>query len=106
VAAPREPDLVLRLRARDAPEKARVLFTSPLPAGTHRYRIEVLDGRLDRTLVIATPVRPGRSTFQVSISGEGRFDLGFWSEGPRAREYRFTLFAPVKSQTIDLDLPP
>jgi len=102
---PEQRNLALVLRAKDAPEKARIMFTAPVAAGGHRLDIEVVNGRRDRTVVIATPVAVGRSTFRVSIAGQGRFDLGFWSGGPVPREYRFTLLAPVREKVIVLDMP-
>jgi hypothetical protein len=104
VPPPSSPELLLRLRARDAPAKARIMFTRPRPAGRHRYRIEILDGRAEHTVVIATPMQPGRSSVSVEVAGQGRIDLGFWSEGGAGKEYRFTLIAPAKPTTFDLNL--
>jgi hypothetical protein len=106
--SPQQADMVLRLDLRQAPPKARILFGTPLPAGRHRMHIEVTGGRGDKTMVIAVPVAVGQSSFEVSIAGTGRFDLGFWGDGPGAapREYRFTVTAPVRSRTFDLDIPP
>jgi hypothetical protein len=103
--APPRRTVRLALDARNAPPKTRVMFIAPLPAGRHRYEIDVRGGRADRTLTIATPVRPGRSTFDVTVSGAGRVDLGFWSAGPTPREYRFTVHAPVNGERFDVDLP-
>src|SRR6185436_16356077 len=64
-----------RIDARQAPPKSGILFTGPVPAGRHLYQIQVLHGRRDRTLVIATPVGAGRSSFEVRVAGEGRLDL-------------------------------
>jgi hypothetical protein len=102
--APAKRTVVFTLDARNAPPKSRIMFTSPLPAGRHRYRILVVHGRPDRTLTIATPVRPGRSSFEVNVRGPGRFDLGFWSSGPQAREYRFTLDGPVSTGHFALEM--
>lgn len=103
--APTRRSVVFKIHARDAPEKSRIMFTSPLPAGRHRYEVQVLDGKRDRILVIATPVSAGKSTFEVNIAGEGRFDFGFWTTGPDAREYRFSVEGPLKNKTFDLDMP-
>ena len=100
-----DPAWATKLDARVAPPKCRIMFTSPISAGKHRYRIEITHGHPDRTLTIATPVAPGRSVFEVSITGQGRVDLGFWSSAPVPKEYRFTLVAPVKARTFELDMP-
>jgi hypothetical protein len=105
--APTQRTVVLRLDLRAAPPKARLMFTSPLAAGHYRVRIEVTGGSADRTMVIAVPVATGSSSFDVSIRGAGRFDLGFWADGPGAatREYRFTVTAPVEARTFQVDMP-
>jgi hypothetical protein len=103
--APAGRSVKFKLDARAAPPKCRIMFTTPLPAGEHRYQIEIAGGRPDRTLTIATPVAAGRSTFQVSITGQGRVDLGFWSSAPVPKEYRFTLAAPVEGRRFELDMP-
>src|SRR5688572_6456396 len=103
--APTAPHVRFKLDARAAPPKCRIMFTTPLPAGEHRYRIEIAHGRADRTLTIATPVAAGRSVFEVSITGVGRVDLGFWSSAPVPKEYRFTVVAPVEGRRFELDLP-
>lgn len=103
--APTNRSVAFKVDARNAPPTCRITFTEPLPAGRHRYRIDVLHGRRERTLVIATPVTAGRSTFEVNITGEGRFDFGFWSGSAGIGEYRFTLIPPVRARTFQLDLP-
>jgi hypothetical protein len=103
--APTARSVRFKLDARAAPAKCRIMFTGPLPAGEHRYRIEIARGRPDRTLTIATPVAAGRSAFEVSITGRGRVDLGFWSSAPVPKEYRFTVVSPVKSRRFELDMP-
>jgi len=102
---PRAATVVFELDATAAPPKCRIMFTAPLPAGPHRYRIAIAHGRRDRTLTIATPVAPGRSLFEVSVAGQGRVDLGFWSSAPVPREYRFTVVAPVEGRRFELDMP-
>jgi hypothetical protein len=100
--------MVLRLDLRHAPPKSRILFNSPLAAGDYRLRVEVTGDAAGRTMVIAVPLTVGASSFDVSIAGTGRFDLGFWADGPGAgnREYRFTVVAPVRGRTFRLDMPP
>jgi hypothetical protein len=102
---PRAPSVVFKLDASAAPPKCRIMFNAPLPAGKHRYRIEIAHGHPDRTLTLATPVAAGRSSFEVSIAGQGRVDLGFWSSAPVPKEYRFTVVAPVASRRFELDMP-
>jgi hypothetical protein len=103
--APGAPNVHFKLDARAAPAKCRIMFNAPLPAGEHRYRIEIAHGRRDHTLTIATPVAPGRSVFEVSITGQGRVDLGFWSSAPVPKEYRFTVVAPIENRRFELDMP-
>jgi len=103
--APAAPHVRFKLDARAAPPKCRIMFTAPLPAGEHRYRIDIEKGHAGRTLTIATPVAAGRSVFEVSITGAGRVDLGFWSSAPVPKEYRFTVMAPVKGRRFELDMP-
>jgi hypothetical protein len=102
---PRGSSVLFELDARAAPPKCRVMFTAPLPAGRHRYRIEIAGGSADRTLTLATPVQAGRSVFEVTVAGQGRVDLGFWSSAPVPKEYRFTLVAPAKGRRFELDMP-
>jgi hypothetical protein len=105
--APVQRNLVLRLDLRRAPPKARILFQGALAAGRYQLRIEATGGA-DKTMVIAVPLAVGRSSFAVTIIGGGRYDLGFFGDGPGAatREYRFTVMAPVtKARTFDLEVP-
>jgi hypothetical protein len=104
--APAQRSWLLRLDLRRAPAKPRLMFTSPLARGRYRVRIIAQAGE-GRTVVVAVPLAVGRSSFEVSIEGAGRFDLGFWADGPRAahREYRFTLHAPVEQRLFDLQMP-
>jgi hypothetical protein len=100
--------VLFQLDARAAAPKTRLMFTSPLAAGPRHLRFEVTGGR-DKTFVIAVPVAPGRSRVEVDITGAGRFDFGFWSGGPAdagpPREYRFTVQAPVRGRSFELDMP-
>ena len=105
--APTRPHVLFRLDARAAAPKSRIMFLQPLPAGRHRLRLEVTGAGRERTFVIAVPVRRGRSTFDVSIAGTGRYDFGFWAGDPKAptKEYRFSLVGPVAAKTFEVDLP-
>jgi hypothetical protein len=53
------------------------------------------------------PLASGRSTFEVTIAGRGRFDLGFWAGAPGAppTDYRFTMVAPTGPRTFELAMP-
>jgi hypothetical protein len=104
--APTRSDVVFDIDARRAPAKTRVMFLQPLPAGRHRLRLKVAGGGAGRTFVIATPLQSGRSTVQVDVVGQGRYDFGFWSgsAGAPVKEYRFTVTGP-RARTFDLDLP-
>lgn len=103
--APAAPSVRFDLDAGRAPPSCRLMFTTPRPAGVHRYEIHIAHGRADHKLIIATPLRPGRSTVEVTVTGQGRVDLGFWSSGPAPKEYRFSLQAPVDRRRLELDLP-
>jgi hypothetical protein len=100
---PAHRSVLFKLDARAAAPKTRLMFTRPLPGGRHRYRFVLTGSSPDRTFVVATPVGEGASSFEVSISGAGRFDFGFWSEGAAHKEYRFTALAPVTGQTFELE---
>ena len=97
---PSSNDVTLALDARAAPPKARVMFLQPLAAGAHRLRLEVSEANPDRTFVIAVPVSAGRSTFDVTIVGAGRYDFGFFAGDPGSatQEYRFTRTAPLAQE--------
>jgi hypothetical protein len=100
-------DIRFVVDATKAPPKARILLQGALPAGQHRLRLQVTGASAEQTIVVALPVRRGRSTFEVSIEGQGRYDFGFWAEPvaeKQVEEYRFTLIAPVKSRQLVVDL--
>jgi hypothetical protein len=104
--APRQRRVLFKLDARQGPPKARLMFRTPLPAGTHHFRFQVT-GADDRTLVIAVPLASGRSSVTVQIEGAGRYDFGFWTGDIQApvKEYRFTVQGPLPSRTFELELP-
>jgi hypothetical protein len=106
--APAERSVVFKLNAKAASPKTRLMFKGPVAAGAHQYRFEMVGSRREQTFVIATPVAAGHSTFEVTIVGAGRFDFGFWNEGPdkTAREYRYTVVAPVEGRVLDVDFSP
>jgi len=105
--APAKASVVFKLQAKGAAPKTRLMFKSPLPAGRHQFRFELAGSKREQTFVIATPLAAGHSAVEVTIIGVGRFDFGFWSEkaDKSAKEYRFTVTAPVARQVFELDFP-
>jgi hypothetical protein len=105
--APIRADLWFELDAANAPPKSRIMFLAPLPAGRHRLHVDVHGNTADRTFVLALPLGPGHSRVELAITGAGRFDLGFFAGAPNApaKEYRYTVTAPIAARTFEVDLP-
>ena len=97
----------LALDARRASPKTRVMFQGAISPGPLRLHVEVSGGSADTSYVVALPLAAGRSQVVVSISGAGRFDLGFFADGPQLppKEYRFTRQAPLAPTPFDIEIP-
>ena len=96
----------LSLDARRAAPKTRVMFRGPIAGGPLRLHIDVRNGSPDHTYVVAVPLGPGQSVVVVSITGRGRFDLGFFADGPEAvpKEYRFTRRGPLDPTPFEVQI--
>ena len=97
----------LALDARRASPKTRVMFQGAIAPGRLRLHVEVTGGSADSSYVVALPLAAGHSQVVVSISGLGRFDLGFFADGPQLppKEYRFTRQAPLDPTPFDIQIP-
>jgi hypothetical protein len=97
----------LALDARRAAPKSRVMFQGAIAGGPLRLHIDVRHGSPAQSFVVAVPLGPGRSEVVVSITGRGRFDLGFFADGPGAApgEYRFTRRAPLDPTPFAVRIP-
>jgi hypothetical protein len=95
------------LDARRAPPKTRLLFQQTLAAGRREVSIETRGASAAHTFVVALPLAPGSSVIVVTISGQGRFDLGFFAQGAGVppREYRFTRSGPLPATELAVDMP-
>jgi hypothetical protein len=97
--SPSRPGAIAVLLAGAGSGKGKLVFTSPLPAGS--YGLE-LAGRDDgeRTIVVSVPLA-GASRFAISAAGKARYDFSF--RLPGGKEYRFTFTAPVSHRAFRLD---